>query len=58
MPGQAIGEAVIDRRHDRIVKHVGVEMDPEAAKPALREMSHRIPRGDLDTPSPNLGQVE
>ena len=29
VPGQSIGHAVVDSRHDRIVEHVGIEMDPE-----------------------------
>lgn len=40
VPAQPVGHTVVDGGHDRIVEHVGIEMDPEPVEAGPRQVLH------------------
>jgi hypothetical protein len=59
VPAQAVGKAVVDGGHDRVVEHVGVEVDPEAVGTVLAlEVRESVAGGTLDSVPAHRRQVE
>ena len=56
--GKAAGDAVLDRRHDRIIEAVGVEMDEEPIELVARHPFDRPPRRLLDADLADRREVD
>src|SRR5215831_7686815 len=57
-PAQAIWHPIVDRRHDSVVEHVCIQMDPVAASTLSRDNSDCFPRSGVGAEMTDLRETE
>ena len=58
VPGQPAWQPVIHCRHDGVIEHVAVDVDPESFQTGAHEVLNRFSRRALHAPTPNIKKVD